>query len=589
MAGSLVGALRVALGLDTAEFTAGTKKAKQEAGGLVNDLKRRFEGVAGSAKLATAAIGAIASAALVMQLRSAVNAMDDLSKTAQKIGTSAPELAKLQMAAELSDVSVETLQKAMNRLNIAITGIGPKAKGAAGELGALGITAGTSTTAALAKVAEQFARMPDGAEKSTLAIKLFGKAGAEMIPLLNGGAAGLKAAADEAERFGLVVDGNTARAAEQFNDNLTRLGMLSEGVTRQIAAGLLPTLAAITDRLVDNARVGGTWIKTGQMIGLGIVNIGEAAAVTGNFFGEMTRYMVAMWQAGKALASGQGLGAVQNILNNMNDRNMFQRKYIEAYFDALRADIKNFKPGELAAPAMSNFEFAGGKNAPKVKLPVEFVEESGWALQRLTDAGTPAVLQVNNEALRGIADSMGELSEYDFSVDIIRPKVFEDAERFAQGMAQNLSQAIVYGQSLGDALKSSIKAAAAELLTSGLMNLLLGKSVGGVRSGGLLGAILGIPGFANGTKSAPGGLAMVGERGRELVTLPRGSQVASNSETERMMRNGQGQQSGGFVRVGFEPGLIGTMMEGAVAVSRVEAQASVRNLTRNRLAGSEAA
>jgi hypothetical protein len=56
-----------------------------------------------------------------------------------------------------------------------------------------------------------------------------------------------------------------------------------------------------------------------------------------------------------------------------------------------------------------------------------------------------------------------------------------------------------------------------------------------------------------------------------------------------MMRNGQGQQSGGFVRVGFEPGLIGTMMEGAVAVSRVEAQASVRNLTRNRLAGSEAA
>jgi hypothetical protein len=589
MAGSLVGALRVALGLDTAEFTAGTKKAKQEAGGLVNDLKRRFEGVAGSAKLATAAIGAIASAALVMQLRSAVNAMDDLSKTAQKIGTSAPELAKLQMAAELSDVSVETLQKAMNRLNIAITGIGPKAKGAAGELGALGITAGTSTTAALAKVAEQFARMPDGAEKSTLAIKLFGKAGAEMIPLLNGGAAGLKAAADEAERFGLVVDGNTARAAEQFNDNLTRLGMLSEGVTRQIAAGLLPTLAAITDRLVDNARVGGTWIKTGQMIGLGIVNIGEAAAVTGNFFGEMTRYMVAMWQAGKALASGQGLGAVQNILNNMNDRNMFQRKYIEAYFDALRADIKNFKPGELAAPAMSNFEFAGGKNAPKVKLPVEFVEESGWALQRLTDAGTPAVLQVNNEALRGIADSMGELSEYDFSVDIIRPKVFEDAERFAQGMAQNLSQAIVYGQSLGDALKSSIKAAAAELLTSGLMNLLLGKSVGGVRGGGLLGAILGIPGFANGTKSAPGGLAMVGERGRELVTLPRGSQVASNSETERMMRNGQGQQSGGFVRVGFEPGLIGTMMEGAVAVSRVEAQASVRNLTRNRLAGSEAA
>lgn len=43
------------------------------------------------------------------------------------------------------------------------------------------------------------------------------------------------------------------------------------------------------------------------------------------------------------------------------------------------------------------------------------------------------------------------------------------------------------------------------------------------------GAVAGsIPGFANGTDSAPGGLAWVGERGRELVNLPRGSQVIPN-------------------------------------------------------------
>lgn len=37
-----------------------------------------------------------------------------------------------------------------------------------------------------------------------------------------------------------------------------------------------------------------------------------------------------------------------------------------------------------------------------------------------------------------------------------------------------------------------------------------------------------VPGFAEGTTFAPGGLAVVGERGPELVNLPRGSQVAPN-------------------------------------------------------------
>lgn len=45
---------------------------------------------------------------------------------------------------------------------------------------------------------------------------------------------------------------------------------------------------------------------------------------------------------------------------------------------------------------------------------------------------------------------------------------------------------------------------------------------------------LGIPGFAAGTSYAPGGLAMVGERGPELVSLPRGSQVVPSHELSDM-------------------------------------------------------
>ncbi len=43
-----------------------------------------------------------------------------------------------------------------------------------------------------------------------------------------------------------------------------------------------------------------------------------------------------------------------------------------------------------------------------------------------------------------------------------------------------------------------------------------------------------LPGFAAGTPFAPGGLAMVGERGPEVVNLPRGSRVFSNQESRQM-------------------------------------------------------
>lgn len=43
------------------------------------------------------------------------------------------------------------------------------------------------------------------------------------------------------------------------------------------------------------------------------------------------------------------------------------------------------------------------------------------------------------------------------------------------------------------------------------------------------------PGFASGTSSAPGGMALVGEKGPELVRLPRGAQVYNNGQTRGMM------------------------------------------------------
>ncbi|MBB4574386.1 phage tail length tape measure family protein [Rhizobium lentis] len=71
------------------------------------------------------------------------------------------------------------------------------------------------------------------------------------------------------------------------------------------------------------------------------------------------------------------------------------------------------------------------------------------------------------------------------------------------------------------------------------------KPAGGQAALAASGKITGL--FADGTDFAPGGLAIVGERGRELVNLPRGSQVVPNHRTENMLaangnRGGSGQR-----------------------------------------------
>ncbi|UXN62910.1 hypothetical protein N8E89_09295 [Phyllobacterium sp. A18/5-2] len=115
---------------------------------------------------------------------------------------------------------------------------------------------------------------------------------------------------------------------------------------------------------------------------------------------------------------------------------------------------------------------------------------------------------------------------------------------------------LIEGKSATEALGNALARVGDQLLNSGLDQLF---GTGGKSGGfGLLGSLLGIgggggfagggnlnyfppiPGFASGTRSAPGGLAMVGERGPELVNLPKGSQVTPHAPSMRALKGSGG-------------------------------------------------
>jgi hypothetical protein len=174
----------------------------------------------------------------------------------------------------------------------------------------------------------------------------------------------------------------------------------------------------------------------------------------------------------------------------------------------------------------------------------DFVDPSmraGWALG-MADS---AEMQLQNEALQGIAQTMKELAQYDFELDLIDRQQIELAQDYTRTLTEGLAQAVVYGRNFGDVLKGL----AQQILSSGLINILSGGKFGTSfgDSLGALGSIFG--GFrAKGGPVSLGKAYVVGERGPELF-IPKASGFINPNAS------GGGNQSGGTsdVRVTVEP------------------------------------
>lgn len=92
----------------------------------------------------------------------------------------------------------------------------------------------------------------DSSQKTALAVQLFGRSGAELIPLLSEGASGIEELQKRAQSLGLEISGNTARQAEQFNDLMSDMGRLAQGFSNDLARELLPALAGLAHVFVEN-------------------------------------------------------------------------------------------------------------------------------------------------------------------------------------------------------------------------------------------------------------------------------------------------------------------------------------------------
>lgn len=234
------------------------------------------------------ALGAAAAGlatVMAVGVKRSIDTADSYSKLSQRLGIAIKDLGALSHMANLSGASIDSLAVGVQFLSRNLANALEDPTGAAAKsLKSLGISATDAAgnlkepLGVLGELSDKFAAMPDGAQKTALAMDLVGRGGAALIPLLNGGSEAFEDMRKEAEALGLVMSEETARDAELFNDNLDRITSGLTGVFNIIAAKVLPALASLTTDLVAATKDGVKFFSDNVDTFAGVLEHGLIAA-----------------------------------------------------------------------------------------------------------------------------------------------------------------------------------------------------------------------------------------------------------------------------------------------------------------------
>jgi hypothetical protein len=218
----------------------------KQAGAVGGGLGRMGQAAKGVGGLMGALLPVGAVAGLTAIAKGSIDAADNLNDMSQRTGVAVESLSRFGQAAQDSGSSIEGVAKGMGQLakritdpssaaSKALSGIGVATRDAQGKV--------RSLDAVMLEISDRFAKMPDGAEKSALAMQLFGKSGVELIPMLNQGRAAL-------EQYQATISGDMAKSADEFNDSLNAIGRSLSGPFNEAVTALLPAITSIAQGIV---------------------------------------------------------------------------------------------------------------------------------------------------------------------------------------------------------------------------------------------------------------------------------------------------------------------------------------------------
>ena len=341
-------------------------KADVQGENNIRRLGNSMQGLQGQAKNAAlgfntlkGAVGgfaaAIAGSAIVGGLtavvKKSIDAGDALFNLQAKTGVAASALIGIGNAAKLADVDTATLGKGLTKLSVNLVKAAEGNDALASNFKRLGVDIKDANgqvvpaDQALKQIADRFADMPDGAQKAAAAVALFGKSGADLIPLLNEGAASM-------EKFTYKVSDDFAARSDLFNDTITALSIKTQGFGLELTDALLPALQSILEVFGDLFSTDQDWTALFKVIEGVIRGIAVAIYTVVKAVDVLIKNVVAAVQAAGQALSGDFGAAWQTITSRVSSGIEEQKKIL--------GDLNKLAFGSAASPGTGRR--TGGRN-----------------------------------------------------------------------------------------------------------------------------------------------------------------------------------------------------------------------------------
>lgn len=211
-----------------------------------------------AAKRAGPLIAALGAGAVIGKLKRTVATLDDIGKTADKLGVTTDALQELRAVAESAGIAQGSLDSSLERFSKRIGEAALGTGAAKTALKEMGLEAEDLATmgldAAMGQVADKLSMIADPTERAARAAALFGREGVAMVNLMREGSAGMDKMRQNARDLGIVIDESLIRGAE---DAQTKLDLMSRVISAQLNSALIdlaPLLVGGATAIADFAR-----------------------------------------------------------------------------------------------------------------------------------------------------------------------------------------------------------------------------------------------------------------------------------------------------------------------------------------------
>lgn len=223
----------------------------------IQSAQKGMKGLNDTALILKKTLGTVSAAAATAfvgrTITQAIEFGDQINKAATRAGIATETLSELSYAARLSGVEMGALVKSLQFMQKGLVEASMGTGEAKRALDLLGLSAkdvsGMSTQKQFEFFADKIAGIADPSQKAYVAMRIFGEAGVQLLPMLEQGAAGLQKFAEEAQKLGLSFSKEELDKLTNAKDSVDKLSMAWQGFATTLTSLVAPALTSVLNEI----------------------------------------------------------------------------------------------------------------------------------------------------------------------------------------------------------------------------------------------------------------------------------------------------------------------------------------------------